>query len=206
MHMRRKAEVQEKLVADSISDRRTIGSSDNPALLGGVRAKNNGRYNGNGRHWETPPEIFVPLHKEFDFTLDPCATEETAKCTLFFTEEQNGLNKSWKCHRVFMNPPYGREVYAWVEKARLEAERGALVVGLLPASTDLAWWHDHVWGRAEIRYLRGRVRFLTGGPYRASGFFASIIAVWRPFGAHTSHPVTSQNRTGLPESPNIKPE
>lgn len=163
-----------------MSDRRTIAASDNPAVLGGVKAKNNGRYNGNGRHWATPPEVFDPLHAEFDFTLDPCATPETAKCPLFFTEEQNGLEQSWAGHRAFMNPPYGREVYAWTRKARLEQQNGVLVVGLLPASTDLAWWHDDVDGHAEVRYIRGRVRFLTDGPYRASGFFASVIVIWRP--------------------------
>lgn len=156
--------------------RRTIDASDNAAVLGGVRAKNNGRYNGNGRNWQTPPEIFDPLHREFDFDLDPCATASSAKCKTFFTEAQNGLEQSWEGHRVFMNPPYGREVYAWTRKARTS---GALVVGLLPASTDLAWWHDDVVGHAKVRYLRGRVRFLTDGPYRASGFFASVIVIWR---------------------------
>ena len=53
------------------------------------------------------------------------------------------------------------------------------MVGLLPASCDLAWWHEDVVGKAEVRYIRGRVRFLTGGPYRASGFFASVIVIWR---------------------------
>ena len=158
---------------------RTIGASDNSAVLGGVRAKNNGRYNGNGRNWETPAEIFTPLNAEFHFTLDPCATPETAKCGKFFTEADDGLIQDWSGERVFMNPPYGAEIYAWTRKARLEAEKGALVVGLLPASTDLAWWHDDVVGRAEVRYIRGRVRFLTGGPYRASGFFASVIVIWR---------------------------
>lgn len=157
--------------------RRTIGASDNEALLGGVRAKNNGRYNGNGRNWQTPPEIFDPLHREFDFTLDPCATLESAKCPLFFTEDQDGLTKNWEGQRVFMNPPYGREIYAWTRKAKTSG--AALVVGLLPASTDLAWWHEDVIGHAEVRYIRGRVRFLTGGPYRASGFFASVIVIWR---------------------------
>jgi phage N-6-adenine-methyltransferase len=160
--------------------RRTISASNNPAVLGGVKAKNNGRYNGNERHLETPPEVFFPLHAEFDFTLDPCATPATAKCADFFTEGQNGLEQSWAGHRVFMNPPYGREIYAWTKKARLEQAAGALVVGLLPASTDLAWWHEDVVGHAEVRYLRGRVRFLTDGPYRASGFFASVVTVWRP--------------------------
>ena len=145
-----------------------------------MKAKNNGRYNGNGRHWETPPEVFGPLNKEFAFTLDPCATPATAKCVMFYTEAVNGLAQDWGTHHVFMNPPYGREVYAWTNKAREAAEHGALVVGLLPASTDLKWWHDDIVGHAEVRYIRGRVRFLTGGPYRASGFFASVVVIWRP--------------------------
>ena len=164
-----------------MTERRTIDSSNNPAVLGGVKAKNNGRYNGNGRHWETPPEIFDPLDEEFDFTLDPCATQETAKCLEFFTEAENGLALPWGSHRVFMNPPYGREIYAWTRKARIEQASGSLVVGLLPASTDLAWWHEDVIEHAEVRYIRGRVRFLTGGPYRASGFFASVVVIWRPW-------------------------
>ncbi len=161
--------------------RRTIDASDNLAVLGGMRAKNNGRYNGNGREWQTPPEVYDPLNREFCFTLDPCATAENAKCARFFTEAENGLAQNWCQERVFMNPPYGAEIYAWTRRARLAAEAGALVVALLPASTDLAWWHDDVVGHAdEIRYIRGRVRFLTGGPYRASGFFASVVVIWRP--------------------------
>lgn len=162
--------------------RRTIGASDNAAVLGGAKAKNNGRYNGNGRHWGTPPEIFEPLHAEFSFTLDPCATAESAKCARFFTETDDGLAQPWSTERVFLNPPYGREIYAWTRKAREAAEGGALVVALLPASCDLAWWHDDVVPHAEVRYIRGRVRFLTDGPYRASGFFASVIVIWRPSG------------------------
>jgi phage N-6-adenine-methyltransferase len=160
--------------------RRTIGASDNKAALAHAKTRNNGRYNGNGRLWGTPPEVFDPLHAEFDFTLDPCAAPDTAKCSLFFTEDQNGLEKSWLGHRVFMNPPYGREIYAWTRKARLEQQNGVLTVGLLPAATDLSWWHEDVMGHAEVRYIRGRVRYLTGGPYRASGFFASVIVIWRP--------------------------
>jgi site-specific DNA-methyltransferase (adenine-specific) len=145
--------------------------------------RNNGRYNGNGREWATPPEVFDPLDAEFHFTLDPCATPQNAKCAKFFTEEDhNGLGQSWANERVFMNPPYGKAIYPWTRKAVNESQRhGALVVGLLPASTDLAWCHDDVVATgAEVRYLRGRVRFLTDGPYRASGFFASVVVIWRP--------------------------
>lgn len=158
--------------------RRTIDASDNPAVVNTAGTRNNGRYNGNGRHWATPPEVFEPLHREFQFTLDACATPENAKLPRFYTETDDGLSKSWAGERVFMNPPYGREIYAWTKKAREEATKGALVVGLLPASCDLQWWHDDVVGHAEVRYIRGRVRFLTGGPYRASGFFASVVVIW----------------------------
>lgn len=163
-----------------MTKRRTIDASDNVAVLAAARVRNNGRYNGNGRHWGTPPEIFDPLHAEFDFTLDPCARPESAKCSKFYTEEQNGLEQTWAGERVFMNPPYGREIYPWIEKARVEADQGALVVGLVPAYTDLSWWHAHIVNRAEVRYLRGRVRYITDGPYRASGFFASVIVIWHP--------------------------
>lgn len=177
---------------------RTIDGSLAPAVVNGAKAKNNGRYNGNGRHWETPPEIFGPLDREFGFTLDPCAQTHTAKCARYFTEGDDGLSKSWTGERVFMNPPYGLEVYAWTKKAREEAARGALVVGLLPASTDLAWWHDDIVGRAEVRYLRGRVRFLTGGPYRASGFFASVIVIWRPIGTASLCALRPESSEDLP--------
>lgn len=160
--------------------RSTIGGTGNSSVVNAGRARNNGRYNGDGRHWATPPEVFGPLHAEFDFTLDPCASPENAKCARFYTEADDGLTKDWSGERVFMNPPYGKEVYAWTRKAREEAKRGALVVGLLPASCDLKWWHEDVVGHAEVRYLRGRVRFLTGGPYRSSGFFASVVVIWRP--------------------------
>jgi phage N-6-adenine-methyltransferase len=154
----------------------TIQGTSNPSVIGAAKTRNNGRYNGNGREWATPPEIFDPLHAEFGFTLDVCATPQNAKLPRYFTEPENGLFQDWTGERVWMNPPYGREVYAWTRKAR---ESGTLVVGLLPASTDLQWWHDDVIGHAsDIRWLRGRVRFLTDGPYRASGFFPSVIVVW----------------------------
>lgn len=159
--------------------RRTIDASSTPAVVNGMRTRNNGRYNGNGREWATPPEVFNPLHAEFGFTVDVCASAANKKLPLYFSEAQDGLSKPWAPNVCWMNPPYGREIYAWTRKARDEARLGATVVGLLPASCDLSWWHEDVVGHAEVRYIRGRVRFLTGGPYRASGFFASVICIWR---------------------------
>lgn len=133
---------------------------------------------GVGRSWETPPEVFDPLHAEFDFTVDVCASDTNHKVGRYYTEATDGLAQSWAGERCWMNPPYGREIYAWTRKARDESRLGALVVGLLPASTDLSWWHEDVWGIAEVRFIRGRVRFLENGIRKGAGFIASVVAVW----------------------------
>ncbi len=146
------------------------------AVTHAMLSKNKARYYGRGRDWETPPDLFDRLNREFSFTLDPCANAQTAKCPRFFTEQDDGLSQDWTGERVFMNPPYGREIYAWTRKAR---DSGCLVVGLLPASCDLAWWHEDVIGHAEVRFIRGRVRFRVGTAW-ANGFFPSVIVIWRP--------------------------
>ena len=144
-------------------------------------SRNRARHHGQGRDWATPPEIFEPLDREFGFTLDPCCTEQTAKAPEFFTERDDGLSRPWAPHRVFMNPPYGREIPAWTQKALSESRAGALVVGLLPASTDSAWWHrDVVDVGAEVRYIRGRVRFVTSDGSFNSPFTPVLLVIWRP--------------------------
>jgi site-specific DNA-methyltransferase (adenine-specific) len=149
-----------------------------------ARSRNAGRYRGSGRHWATPPEVFDPLHAEFAFTLDPCARPETAKVPRYYTEADDGLARSWQGERVFMNPPYGREIATWTAKAAAEAAGSALVVGLVPASTDLEWWHRDVLAtEAELRFIRGRVRFLDlDGRRWANAMMPSVVVVWRPRG------------------------
>lgn len=161
--------------------RRTIGASNNPSVVRAAATRNNGRYNGNGRDWETPPQIFLPLDKEFNFTVDVAASPRNAKLPRYYTEKQNGLVQDWAGERVWLQTPYGSEIYAWTRKAVSEHRRADKIVALLPASTDLAWWHEDVLPFAsELRWVRGRVRFLTGGPYRASGFFPSVVVIWSP--------------------------
>lgn len=74
--------------------------------------------------WATPQAFFDELNAEFNFTLDPCATSENAKCARYFTKEDDGLAQSWSGERVFCNPPYGRDINKWVEKAYNEAVCG----------------------------------------------------------------------------------
>lgn len=104
--------------------------------------------------------LFDKLNEEFHFILDPAATEKTAKCPLYYTPETDGLSQSWnRGGAVFCNPPYGREIGKWVKKAYDESQKGQTIVLLLPARTDTKYFHDYIYGKAEIRFLRGRLRF-----------------------------------------------
>lgn len=66
--------------------------------------------------WETPQEVFDRLNAEFGFTLDPCSTDENAKCERHYTKAENGLDQDWTGETVWCNPPYGRELEKWVVK------------------------------------------------------------------------------------------
>lgn len=126
--------------------------------------------------WGTPIELFRGLDYEFGFELDVAASANNAKCDRYFSIEDDGLSQTWAPAVCWMNPPYGRTIRRWVEKAWLEAQNGATVVGLLPARTDTDWWHAYAMKAAEIRFLRGRVQFYGG----KDAPFPSAVVVWRP--------------------------
>jgi len=126
--------------------------------------------------WETPRDFFDKLDAEFHFNLDVCALPENAKCTAFYTPELDGLSQTWY-GRCWCNPPYGRQVGRWVAKAAQSAAEGATVVMLLPARTDTAWFHDYIYGRAEVRFVRGRLKF---GGSANSAPFPSMVVIFRP--------------------------
>lgn len=73
--------------------------------------------------WATPQDFFDKCNAEFGFTLDACATHENAKCLNYFTKEDDGLKQSWAGHRVWMNPPYGKDIPKWMAKATHEARQ-----------------------------------------------------------------------------------
>jgi len=128
--------------------------------------------------WATPRDFFEQLNDEFNFNLDPCASHDNHKCERYFTIKEDGLAQSWN-GRVYMNPPYGREIKKWVKKAFEEISINPnceIVVALLPARTDTSWFHDYIYHHAEIRFLRGRIRFEgADGPAP----FPSMIVIWR---------------------------
>ena len=127
--------------------------------------------------WPTPQWLFDALNKEFGFTVDVCSTHENAKCKKHFTQEEDGLRKSWGGEVCWMNPPYGELIKGWMAKAHGAAmHEGATVVCLVPARTDTAWWHEYAM-KHEIRFLRGRLKF---GDATDSAPFPSALIVMRP--------------------------
>lgn len=140
--------------------------------------------------WETPKDLFDKLNEEFGFTLDACATDENAKCPHYFTEDTDGLLQDWQGQTVYCNPPYsltgGQD--KWVKKCWEESQKpNTTVVALLPARTDTIRFHEYIWGKAEVRFIKGRVNFEVGGrpvlnnkgkPQPAP--FPSMIVIWRP--------------------------
>lgn len=133
--------------------------------------------------WCTPQAFFEKLNEEFNFTLDAAATDNTTKCKEYFTPETDGLKSSWKRPMggsVFCNPPYGREIGKWVKKAFEEAQEGTTVVMLIPARTDTSYFHDYIYGKAEIRFIRGRLKFTDyDGNEFAPAPFPSMVVIFR---------------------------
>ena len=126
--------------------------------------------------WETPQEFFDRLNDEFGFELDVCALPENAKCARYFTPEMDGLAQPWN-GVCWCNPPYGREIGSWVRRALLSSAAGNTVVMLLPARTDTRWFHDYIYGKAEIRFIRGRLKF---GGCKNSAPFPSMLVIFKP--------------------------
>lgn len=126
--------------------------------------------------WKTPQEVFDELNKEFQFTLDVCATPENTKCSKYFTKEENGLIQDWSKEICWLNPPYGREIQLWIKKAYEESKKGATVVLLIPSRTDTKWWHEYVVKAKEIRFIKGRLKFNN---HTNSAPFPSAIVVFK---------------------------
>jgi phage N-6-adenine-methyltransferase len=133
----------------------------------------------NDTTWATPQQWYDYLDLEFKFTLDPCCSPATAKCKRYYTEADNGLEKSWADERVFMNPPYGKALPLWMQKAYNEARyNGALVVCLVPARVDTRWWHNTAAKAADVRFPIGRIKFENS---KNPAPFPVSIVVFRPW-------------------------
>lgn len=134
-------------------------------------------------HWATPVHIVRELEDEFGrFDLDPCCRPETAKAPTFYTPEDDGLSKPW-FGNVFLNPPYSAPA-PWLRRALREMEGGGvdLVIALLPVRTDTRWFHELVNHRSQLRFIRGRVKWIgwQGTPI-PNPKDPSMLAIYRRF-------------------------
>ena len=142
--------------------------------------------------WATPSAYFQSLTGEFGFTLDVCALSSSAKAPTWYGPDHtdptklDGLVQDWATDAaggvVWMNPPYGRTIGDWMHKAVAESDKGATVVCLVPSRTDTAWFQDtaltrQATGRAEIRFIRGRLKF---GNSKNPAPFPNCLVVFRP--------------------------
>jgi site-specific DNA-methyltransferase (adenine-specific) len=128
--------------------------------------------------WATPQWLFDELDKEFRFTLDPCADESNHKCQKYYTKTQDGLSQDWGGEIVFCNPPYGRKIGLWVKKCHDEVKTKSCpcAVMLIPARTDTKWFHENVYKKAELRFVKGRIKF---GNAKYNAPFPSMIVIFK---------------------------
>ena len=135
-----------------------------------------GMYTSETDDWSTPQDFFDVLNEEFNFTLDPCSSKENHKCEKFYTIEDDGLSKDWGGNVVFVNPPYGRVIGNWVKKSYEESRKeNTKVVMLVPSRTDTRWFHDYIYGKSEIRFIKGRLKFGDG---KNSAPFPSMLVIF----------------------------
>jgi len=140
--------------------------------------------------WTTPQDFYEELHKEFNFGLDAAALESSALCSEWYGPDhpqenrRDALTRNWTedaaGKTIWLNPPYGRSIKEWVKKADRESARGGVVVCLVPARTDTAWWWDYCIDH-EVRFIRGRLKF--GNQPNSAPFPSAVIIMGRQAGA-----------------------
>jgi hypothetical protein len=135
-------------------------------------------FSGNGR---TPKDLFDQLDKEFDFTTDVCADFNYPLKQPMFQLGFHGLTSSWRIFQnrnvCYMNPPYGKEISKWLDKADFEVFTNQVTtVALLPARTDTKWFWKYC-AKREIRFIKGRIQF---DQYHGPAPFPSMVVIFRP--------------------------
>src|SRR4030095_489748 len=116
--------------------------------------------------------------------LDPCSNSHESPnvpATQHFTSADDGLSQCWH-GKVFMNPPYGREIAKWIEKLCNEYEAGRVseAIALVPARTDTDWWDQLVDGYKFVCFVHGRLTFI--GNEEVAPFPSAVIYLGTEWG------------------------
>jgi phage N-6-adenine-methyltransferase len=141
---------------------------------------NSALFTSNSDEWATPQDFYDMLNAQFQFNLDPCATEENHKCKKYFTIEDDGLKQDWSGYTTFVNPPYS-DIARWIKKCHdtiISINCESCVVALIPSRTDTKYWHEHVMKAGQIYFVRGRLKFGNAKNYAP---FPSAVVVWSSY-------------------------
>ena len=125
-------------------------------------------------HGGTPNHIIEQLTEEFGELFDPCPNNPTF----------DGLKLDWATiclvgsyNAVFVNPPYTKgQIKNWVKKAYEESKKGITVIMLIPPYTDTIYFHDYIYHKAELRFIKGRLKFK--GYNNKTAAFPSMLVIW----------------------------
>ena len=123
--------------------------------------------------WSTDDAFFEQVNREFNFTVDVAADSTNAKCERFYDIDSDGLMQNWDGETVWCNPPYGRRIADWIYKAAVSE---ATTVLLVPARTDVKWFHEIVIPHAEVRFIKGRLKF---GNSKDNAPFPTMLVIFR---------------------------
>lgn len=131
--------------------------------------------------WETPQLLFDELNKKYKFNWDLASSDANTKCVNHFTVDDDSLSQDWSAleGNLWLNPPYGRELKHWVKKAyESSINRDGALVMLIPSRTDTSYWHDYIFDKAQIKFIRGRLKFENGGAASQPAPFPSALIVY----------------------------
>jgi phage N-6-adenine-methyltransferase len=124
-----------------------------------------GAYRNGITEWPTPQWLVDQLAAEFapgGFDLDPAADASIAKAPRYFTAVDDGLALPWHARAVWLNPSYGKTwTPQWLAKAKAEVDCGnaGLVICLVPARVETAWWREYEADPAVFTRVIGRIRW-----------------------------------------------
>lgn len=141
-------------------------------------------------NWRTPDDVFQTLNREFGFVLDAAASKENHLAPKYHSLPciddpyscLCGLHAAWT-GPVFVNPPYGEGLGAWMTKCYTEAVQGLTVVALVPCSVEAQWYKDAMETCDEERRMVRRIQFIDPdtGKVGGSNTRGSTVFVWRPY-------------------------
>lgn len=140
--------------------------------------------------WRTPPALFQAIEAlaPQSFALDAAAQTGHALCPLFVGpggKQPDALAPViWPyggSGRVFLNPPYGRQLGSFTRAAIWQAQQwpGRDVWLLVPARVDTRWWNELIAHAFGIWFLKGRVKFVLadGAEGDAAPFPSALVAI-----------------------------